>query len=235
MNKIPIVKSIILLSVLVMIKGTGLRAQEQYQEGLNLLLIQDGTLDRSLDWMNLDKARKQQSQTLRITAEKGTDFFIDPENGKSTATAPVLYKEVKGDFTAIAKVRPDFSAQWNACALMVLIDEVNWIKLAFENSDATGPSVVSVVTRKVSDDANGAIMADHRELWLKLVRKGDVYGMFWSDDGTDFRMVRIARMPASDQVKVGLEAQCPVGDRAEHEWLFFSVENKTVADLRKGY
>ena len=210
-------------------------AQKAEKHGVNLLNHHEGQPDPSLVWVNPPSIWNQEGQGLSVTAEKGTDFFIDPENGKSTATAPVFCKEVKGDFVALARVKPDFSAQWNACALMLLIDETNWIKLAFENSDATGAGIVSVVTREVSDDANGVILEGREDIWLKLVRKGNVYGMFWSTDGEDFYMVRIARMKEDALVKVGLEAQCPVGEGADHHWSHFSVENKTVDDLRKGY
>ena len=68
---------------------------------------------------------------LKIEALKGTDFFNDPESGESTSTAPFLFKELEGDFVAVLKLRPDFSSQWNAGAIFMMIDESNWIKFAF--------------------------------------------------------------------------------------------------------
>ena len=109
----------------------------------------------NFQWMNAPTDFSIEAGQLVVTAKKGSDFFNNPENGDRTATAPLLYREVSGDFVATAYLRPDFSSMWNAACLMMHADSTHWIKLAFENSDATGKSVVTVVTNEVSDDANG--------------------------------------------------------------------------------
>ncbi|MBT8180316.1 MAG: DUF1349 domain-containing protein [Eudoraea sp.] len=185
-------------------------------------------------WLNEPKSYTINNGSLNVIAEKGTDFFNNPEDSTITSTAPFLYQNISGDFVAQALVRADFSSVWNAASIMVYIDEHNWIKFAFENSDATGKSIVSVVTRQVSDDANGVVLSDEDEVWLKLVRKGNNYAMFWSIDGEDFKMARLAAMPPVDSLKIGVEAQCPVGESATHQILYFGLVKKTVEDLRKG-
>lgn len=185
-------------------------------------------------WMNSPSGVELEGHVLHISVTKGTDYFIDPESRESTATAPYLYQEMEGDFEAIALVEPDFSAQWNAVSLLMYIDSTHWIKMAFENSDATGKSIVTVVTRTVSDDANGAVLQNQERIWLKMIRKGNLYAMHWSADGETYQMGRLCRMPAANPVKIGIEAQCPVGDQADHTVHYLSVAKKTVKDLRKG-
>lgn len=200
----------------------------------NILATLNGQDLSPFQWMHPPQAFELKDGALRITAAKGTDFFNNPEDGAITATAPLLYQAVTSDFVATALVRPDFSATWNAAALMVHVDSTHWIKFAFENSDATGKSIVSVVTREVSDDANGVRLPDQEAVWLRLIRKGDLYALHWSADGREYRMARLARLPSPETVKVGMEAQCPVGEATEHAFLFYSLEHKTVEDLRKG-
>ena len=185
-------------------------------------------------WLNEPSAFTLDNGTLTVVAKKGTDFFNNPVDSTITATAPLLYKEIKGDFVAKALVRPDFTSLWNAVALMVHIDDTTWIKFAFENSDATGKSIVSVVTNKYSDDANGVVLKDQDQIWLKLIRKDDIYSMHWSIDGEEYKMARLTAMPSADTVKIGIEAQCPVGESATHEIGYFEVVKTTVDDLRKG-
>ena len=185
-------------------------------------------------WMNSPKNYSIEDGNLIIEAPKGSDFFNNPEDGQITATAPFLFTEIKGDFLAKAQVQPDFSSQWNAVALVVYLDKNNWIKFAFENSDATGPSIVTVVTKDLSDDANGAVLEDSEAIWLKLIRKGDNYSMLWSKDDSDYKMARLTTLPDATAVKIGLEAQCPVGISASHNISYFSLEKKTVEDMRKG-
>jgi len=209
--------------------------QEKFssEEANQFLEMKDG-MASGFKWLNEPKNHTVTNGELHIEVEGNTDFFIDPENKKATASAPFLYKEVKGDFIATTLVQPDFKDQWNASALFMMIDETHWIKFAFENSDATGKSIVSVVTRMVSDDANGAILNNSDQVWLKMIRKGNLYALHWSLDGIKYNMCRLAAMPKAEKVKIGLEAQSPVGQTAHHKFLYFNLESKTVKDLRKG-
>lgn len=213
----------------------GLLAQEIVSSlKSNQFLEMESGKTKGFQWINQPKEYIISKGELDIEVEGSTDFFIDPENQKATATAPYLYKEIEGDFVATALVQPDFSAQWNAGALFMMIDDTHWIKFAFENSDATGRTIVSVVTRVVSDDANGAILNNSDQIWLKMIRKGNLFAMHWSLDGKKYNMCRLAAMPNTEKVKIGLEAQSPVGKTVHHKFLYFNLESKTVKDLRKG-
>ena len=183
-------------------------------------------------WQNDPVSFDIVDRSLSVTVGEGTDFFNNPEEGSITASAPFLNKEIQGNFVAKALVEPDFSSQWNAVALMVYLDSLHWIKFAFENSDATGPSMVSVVTRGTSDDANGAILKDQSRIWLALVRKGGLYSMHWSEDGEQYYMTRLTQLPNAETIQLGLEMQSPVGKEATHRIHFFEIENKTVENLR---
>jgi len=217
-----------------MVAGCSNKEKPTLPKTNNILLdlIKDSSAD--LKWFNEAKSFSIEDNSLTVIAEKGTDFFNNPEDGSITSTAPFFYKQVNGDFVAKALVRPDFSSIWNAVAIMVHIDDNHWIKFAFENSDATGQSIVSVVTKKVSDDANGVVLTRQDEVWLKLIRKDNIYSMLWSLDDTAYKMARLTAMPSADSVKIGIEAQCPVGETAAHQVHYFGIEKKTVQDLRKG-
>ena len=201
------------------------------QENL-LATLQKNNL-KDFKWTNEPDEYSISNNSLSITAGAKSDFFNDPISNSINANAPFLYKEVSGDFVATALLKPDFNGMWNAMSLMVHINERNWIKFAFENSDATGKSVVTVVTRNVSDDANGVILNEIDMVWFKLARRMDNYSLHWSVDGKEYKMARLSAMPHSDTVKIGIEAQCPVGEHANHKVLYFSVEERSVENLRK--
>jgi regulation of enolase protein 1 (concanavalin A-like superfamily) len=188
----------------------------------------------AFQWMNPPEEVYFKDSSISIVAGAQTDFFNNPENTDVAANAPFLYLNKAGDFVATALVRPDFKDVWNACALMVHIDSLNWIKFAFENSDATGKSIVSVVTKGTSDDANGVVLTEEKEIWLRIIRKNNLFAMHWSKDGQDFKMARLSTLPDVPEVKVGIEVQCPAGEEARHDLLCFSLEGKTIEDLRKG-
>ncbi len=184
------------------------------------------------EWMNEPADAAITDSILTVTVDQGSDFFNNPEDSTIVGSAPYLHKKISGDFVAKSLIQPDFSSQWNAIAFMVYIDSLNWIKFAFENSDATGPSIVSVVTKGTSDDANGAILSNTDKVWLALARKGDIYSMHWSEDGEKYHMARLTAMPKSDTIRIGLEMQSPVGDKAVHRILFFDIEETSPDNLR---
>ena len=200
----------------------------------NLLLKLSSTDLGGYTWMNPPKTFEIDEGILTIVAHKESDFFNNPEDGQITGTAPFLFTEIEGDFVVKAQVQPDFSSQWNAVALMVHIDKNHWIKFAFENSDATGPSIVTVVTKNLSDDANGVVLKNKAAIWLKLIRKGNNYSMLWSEYDSDYKMARLTTLPNSQTVKIGMEAQCPVGPSATHHISHFQLDQRTVNDMRKG-
>lgn len=184
-------------------------------------------------WMNQPAQYAFGDDGLWVESAGGTDFFINPEDGEHSHTAPFLFREVVGNFVVKIKVQPDFSSQWNAVALMIYSDPTHWIKYAYENSDATGPTVVSVVTKEVSDDANGAIPKDSPVLWLKVVRKGDLFSLHWSADDKQYYMSRLTKLPAGERLKVGVEFQSPLDHKARHTLLSWELHSYTVKDLRQ--
>jgi len=185
-------------------------------------------------WMNTPESFGFANNALQISPKANSDYFNDPASGKITGSAPMLFKAVAGDFVATAKVKPNFNDIWNACALMVYQDSTFWGKLCFENSDATGPSVVTVVTKETSDDSNGPVIHDQKSIWLRIARKDDLYAMYWSLDGIDYKMARLFSLPQCDSIKIGMVAQCPAGVSVIHEFNYLSFEKKTLKDMRKG-
>ena len=206
----------------------------QMNKNNNLLEAMNEQNLHGFNWMNEPEEFQFYDGSMKIKTGEKTDFFNNPENNKITANAPFLYKELEGDFVATALVKPNFDDIWNACSILIHMDATHWIKLAFENSDATGKSIVTVVTNEISDDANGAILNENDTIWLRIIRKGNIYALHWSESSKDFKMARLAAMPAFENVKVGIETQCPAGAGAEHEILFFSVDQRAINDLRKG-
>lgn len=188
-------------------------------------------------WLNESQIINEGNEVV-IYAPGHTDWFNNPvpEDGKLSApvaNAPFFYTEVTGDFVFRAKVRPNFRSVYDACALMVIQDETLWTKVAFEKSDFGTTAAVCVVTNGISDDANGCNI-QQEEVWLQIVRVGDVFCTHYSLDGENFDMVRLFHLPVEKTVKVGIEAQSPAGEGGLRFYSDISLENRTVANLRAG-
>ena len=188
-------------------------------------------------WLNESRIIHEGSEVV-IYAPAKTDWFNNPvpQDGvlsAPVANAPFFYTEVTGDFVFRAKVRPNFKTVYDACALMVIQDEKLWTKAAFEKSDFGTTAAVCVVTNGVSDDANGCNIAQD-EVWLQIVRVGDVFCTHYSLDGVKFDMVRLFHLPVEKTVKVGIEAQSPAGEGGLRFYSDITLENRTVRNLRAG-
>lgn len=186
-------------------------------------------------WINQPKAYEEDNKTIMIEADKSTDFFVDPLSNYFVHNAPIYTFEVKGDFTFECKLTPDFSAFYDAGAIMYYIDDKTWIKFAFEMTDLGHTSVVSVVTNGVSDDANGERIED-KSIWLKLSKKDNVVGLHYSSDSIKWKMVRLFKYDAINKEKayIGVEAQSPAGAGCSVEFSDIKFTNDSARDFRKG-
>ena len=173
-----------------------------------------------------------EGETVRLAAGPRTDWFVDPGTGTVTDNAPSLLREVEGDFVLSAYVEAELAATFDAGALVVRRDERTWAKLALERSPAGDPTVVSVVTRGVSDDCNSWTL-DAPSVWLRIARIGDAYAFHASRDGARWELVRHFRLDAPD-AEAGFEAQSPTGDGCVATFTSVTLESRTLGDLRDG-
>jgi hypothetical protein len=171
---------------------------------------------------------------VTIDAAARTDIFVDPDSGDVTATAPrALALAPDGDFQFSAHVRVGFAATFDAGVLLVWHDERHSAKLCFERSEKAIPTVVSVVTRGVSDDAN-AWSVDGDEVWLRISRIGRMWAFHASSDGEAWSMVRAFRLDSDVPAQIGVVAQSPTGEGCTVTFERLTLVERTLADLRDG-
>ena len=191
-------------------------------------------------WVNESKAEYTDG-VLTVYAPSQTDYFNSPvkENGafpEPVANASLYYTELTGDFVFKTKVQLEFKNFYDAAALLVYENENVWAKLALENSDlpCRKPAVVSVVTNRISDDCNGPVM-DGNSVWFQVSRVDDCFAFHYSVDGKEYQMVRVFTLPVGKTVKVGFEAQAPMGEGGNRYYSEITIENKRVKNIRAGY
>ena len=95
------------------------------------------------------------------------------------------------------------------------------------------PAVVSVVTNRISDDCNGPVR-DANNVWFRISRVDDCFAFHYSADGVEYQMVRVFTLPVGKTVKVGFEAQSPMGEGGYRYYSEISLENKRVKNIRAG-
>jgi regulation of enolase protein 1 (concanavalin A-like superfamily) len=169
---------------------------------------------------------------LELGAGAVTDLFIDPASGSVTDNAPRMLMPVTGDFRLQALVMVDFRATFDAGVLLTWIDDRTWAKLCFERSPLGQPTVVSVVTRSLSDDANGPAVAGN-QCWLRVSRTGRSWAFHFSVDSVRWDLVRTFALGGSPSL-IGFEAQSPTGQGCTARFESIRFEPGGLADLRDG-
>ena len=167
---------------------------------------------------------------LAVTAGRVTDLFADPRGAAPKLNAPRLLARSDGDFVFGARVRVDFASTFDAGVLLLWHDPARWAKLCLERSPQSVATIVSVVTRGASDDAN-AFAVEGSEVWLRIARLGPAVAFHASLDGSIWQFVRHFELDAGE---VGFLAQAPTGPgcTATFDRVFFRPER--LADLRSG-
>jgi uncharacterized protein len=203
---------------------------------MNLLenLTRSSLAERGLTWEHQPlKWEALPGAGMCVYVPAKVDYFQDPAGAVIKDDAPYLWLGVNGDFVVQAHVRPTHTSTYDAGALMVRSDEYHYAKLCYESTDLGTKAAVSVVTNGVSDDANGVDLTVP-DIWLQACRIGDVFGLHYALDGSHWRMVRVFKLPMPPLIKVGLVAQCPVWPGTTIDLLSFTVESRTVKNLRAG-
>jgi regulation of enolase protein 1 (concanavalin A-like superfamily) len=93
--------------------------------------------------------------------------------------------------------------------------------------------VVSVVTRRVSDDCNHFAVEGNR-VWLRIARGGDCFAFHASTDGDVWQLVRYFTFDDPARISVGFEAQSPTGEGCRVRFDEIRYDAGRVTDLRVG-
>ena len=190
------------------------------------------TLANDLKWLN-DPAEWEVDDTgLRIVPRASSDCFR-PYDGPPKDNCCLLYKETDGDFTAITQATADLVDFGDAAALTVRSSETQWAKLCLERSPIGEVSLVSVVTNPWSDDSNSEVVTSS-ECYLRLTRKGNVFGMHYSLDGTKWRFVRTFALEIPPVAMVGIHAQAPFSSGCRVVFRSLTISPEPVVDFRSG-
>lgn len=171
---------------------------------------------------------------LSASAGPLTDLFTSPGGDAPVKNSPRLLCAVAGDFLLSARVTVDFRAKFDAGVLILYAGADQWAKLCFEYSPLDEPTVVSVVTRGLSDDCNSVVMPSNM-VYLRVARMGDAFGFHYSVDGAYWHMVRFFSLgKVGDAIGAGFSVQSPTGEGCAVVFDQVRFQPSTLADMRSG-
>ena len=171
-------------------------------------------------------------EVLTLTPGAKTDCFR-PYQKSPMDNAPILYKDIAGDFTIATHITAQLTDFADAGGLIIRSHPSLWAKVCMERNHLGQTSVVSVVTNPSSDDALGELLSQS-ECHLRITRKGNYLGMHYSLDGQTWRVVRCFGMEVPESVIVGVLAQAPFGSGCCVRFHGLYFQRETVDDFRSG-
>ncbi|MCY9663070.1 DUF1349 domain-containing protein [Paenibacillus chondroitinus] len=189
------------------------------------------SLPTSLQWMNEPHEWEFSEQSeLIITAPPRADFFHNPTEETRKNSAPFLYMTTYENFILTSRVSVDIRERNDSACLMVMADENNWAKLCYEDFRGR-PSIISVVTKDISDDCIGDNVGNVNP-FLRVSRYENCFAFHYSLDGNEWALVRYFGMKNSQSLKVGVVAQSPVGEGCAVKFDSLHLLANTNKDVR---
>lgn len=170
---------------------------------------------------------------LAFAAGPQTDLFADPGGAPARVEPPLLLGVPEGDYQLAARVSARFDATYDAAALIVWTSETSWAKLALERSPQGEPTVVSVVTRGLSDDVN-SFPVPAGAAGLRVSRLGPAYAFHASLDGAWWSLIRYFTLDGAETASVGFSVQSPTGRGTHGRFDAIAWRAERLDELRDG-
>jgi regulation of enolase protein 1 (concanavalin A-like superfamily) len=185
------------------------------------------------EWEHGQSSWSSTATELTIVSGRHTNWFASPTDARVDASAPLLLFRPTGDFVLSARVTVDYRSLWDAGFLMVYVDDRTWAKFALEVSAYNEPTIVSVVTRGISDDCNSALV-DGKSIRLRVARTAEAFLYYAAPAGQPWKLVRAFRLSSSPDLRVGFASQSPIGEGCGATFAEIAYERRTISDIYKG-
>ena len=193
-------------------------------------------LPHSLHWLNQPESWDLSPEgQLTITAPAKTDWFIDPQGAVNVSNAPVLLFPTSGPCMLSAQVTAKHVSTYDAGVLMVYESPRAWAKFCLELSPqapSRRPTVVSVVTKGISDDCNA--FAVDGLVYMRVSRLEQAYAFHVSEDGIRWNLIRYFKLEDNKNAQMGFEAQSPTGSGCTVSFGDIRFESRLLVDIRSG-
>lgn len=169
-------------------------------------------LSQELLWTRKPQTVTVLQDMVEIVTEPHTDLWQRTYYGFQNDNAPLLQIETTEKYFSFT-VRTQFNSKcrFDQCGIVVYLDSENWLKASIEYENECFQRLGSVVTNHgFSDWATTDISAGVKEMWYRLSRRESDYCVECSEDGTQFRQMRICHLWDGDgKITFGIYACSP--------------------------
>ena len=166
----------------------------------------------NLYWIREPRHTVMDDHKIEMITEPVTDLWQRTYYGFRNDNAPVLQmKTSELYFSFVVKTEFESKHRFDQCGLVLYLDSDNWLKASIEFENEEFQRLGSVVTNHgYSDWATTDISASIKEMWYRLSRRESDYCMECSQDGVNFKQMRICHMwDGAEEISFGIYACSP--------------------------
>ncbi len=187
-----------------------------------------------LTWLGPQGDADIDDDRVTLRAGPGTDWFNDPDRTTRLATSPVLRFIASEDCQISAQVTVDFGSTFDAGVMFVHQRDDDYAKLCFERSPQGDNTMVSVVTRGLSDDANGPTV-EGNTVWVRVSKYRDVIAFHWSSNAQTWHLLRFFQLRTPGlTTSIGFSTQSPTGPGCTATFSNIRYTSGAPNDIRDG-
>jgi uncharacterized protein len=180
-------------------------------------------MQENMQWYNEPAAWEARAGSLQVTTSPKSDFWRKTHYGFTRDNGHFYYQEVHGDFVIECQILGGYEALYDQAGLMLRVDEENWIKTGIEYFDEK-QHASAVVTRDFSDWSVTPLEGSPSRFWMRVIRKADAVEIFYSLDGVNYQLLRLAYLVPSPMTQVGIMCASPEGTGFTVTFENFSVQ-----------
>ena len=166
----------------------------------------------NLYWIREPRHTVMDDHKIEMITEPVTDLWQRTYYGFRNDNAPVLQMKTSDPyFSFVVKTEFESKHRFDQCGIVLYLDSDNWLKASIEFENEEFQRLGSVVTNHgYSDWATTDISASIKEMWYRLSRRESDYCMECSQDGVNFKQMRICHMWAgAEEISFGIYACSP--------------------------
>ena len=163
-----------------------------------------------MQWLNEPSDWKLENTTIKVTSDRDTDFWRKTHYGFIKDTGHFYYRSITGNFIAEVKILGEYKDLYDQAGLMVRVDEENWLKCGIELVDDI-QQISAVVTRDYSDWSILPTANNPNAIWLKVTRQDEAIEIYYSLDGQQYNLLRMAYLSSIETFDMGIMCASPKG------------------------
>ena len=163
-----------------------------------------------MKWLNEPDRWNIQGDRSTVTSEPNTDFWRKTHYDFIRDSGHFYYQQITGNFVAKVKVNGKYQDLYDQAGLMVRLNETVWLKCGIELVEGV-QQISAVVTHDYSDWSIVPMPDNPTAICLRVTRKGSAIEIYYSLDGKEYTMLRMAYLTSAEAVDVGIMCASPEG------------------------